>query len=283
LTFRGRKLCIALPDTALEEHSSLRDKTVKLGMIARTCSIFGVDLIAIFRDNRGRGEASLMKKILQYLETPQYLRKRLFQLDETLKYAGLLPPLRIPSHKPKIPVEGVRVGELREGVVVEGNRVDVGLEAFLKLRDRTSINKRVTVRITKVNPLEGVAADKTSATAYWGYDVEIKSVSELLTDGRYKLKIATSRYGDRLDGVIRQLKIRFGGSDAVMLLFGSPSHGLLDIIGNELKQRVDFVVNLYAEQHVITVRMEEAIGAALYLINLLSIDRQLLMNKFGGL
>src|SRR5580700_169795 len=118
MTLAGKKLSIAFPDTVLEEHDSLREKTVKLGQIARACSVFGVDDVLVFRDPRG-GESGLIRRVLEYLETPQYLRKRLFPLDESLRYAGLLPPLRIPSHKPKVPVESLRPGDFREGVVLE--------------------------------------------------------------------------------------------------------------------------------------------------------------------
>ncbi len=40
-----------------------------------------------------------------------------------------------------------------------------------------------------------------------------------------------------------------------------------------LRQRVGFVVNLYPEQHVVTVRTEEAMGSALYLLEVLSVSK----------
>ena len=62
-----------------------------------------------------------------------------------------------------------------------------------------------------------------------------------------------------------QLQEEFGSSKGVMALFGSPSRGLFDMIKN-LRQRVRFVVNLYPEQKAVTVRTEEAMGSALYLL-----------------
>ena len=107
----GKRICVAIPDTVLEEQDSVREKTAKLGQIARYCALFGVDSIRVFHDPRGRGESSFIKKVLEYLETPQYLRRRLFPLSEELRYAGLLPPLRIPSHKAEGPPrEGSRQG-----------------------------------------------------------------------------------------------------------------------------------------------------------------------------
>ena len=53
------------------------------------------------------------------------------------------------------------------------------------------------------------------------------------------------------------------------MLFGSPSRGLFDMV-TDLRRRVGFVVNLYPEQHVATVRTEEAIASALYLLEVLN-------------
>ncbi len=267
LTISGRQISVAFPDTILEEHSdSLRDKTAKLGQIARTCSVFGVDTIQVFRDPRGRGESALIKRILEYLETPQYLRRRLFALDESLKFAGLLPPLRIPSHKAKIRIEKLRVGEFREGVVLtDGLTVDIGFEKPLTLRYKIAVNKRVTTRVTSVAPLEGVLSDREHTGEYWGYTVEVKGVDEVLSDSRYSPKIATSRYGTPLSASLGQLREAIHTSRGVMVIFGSPSRGLLDMIKN-LRQRVPFVVNLYPEQHTVTVRTEEAMSSGLYLL-----------------
>lgn len=193
VTIAGRRLAIAFPDTVLEEHESLRDKTMKIGQIARMCSVYGVDTVEIFRDQRGRGESSLIRHVLEYLETPQYLRRRLFPLDDSLRFAGLLPPLRIPSHRPKVPLSRVSPGELREGVILaDGGTVDVGLDFPLALRQRLGGDKRVTVRITSVSPLAGVVVDRSEATEYWGYTVEVRGVEEVITDHRFGMKIATS-------------------------------------------------------------------------------------------
>jgi methyltransferase len=273
MTLAGKKLSIAFPDTVLEEHDSLREKTVKLGQVARACSVFGVDDVLVFRDPRGRGESSLIRRVLEYLETPQYLRKRLFPLDESLKYAGLLPPLRIPSHKPKVPVESLRPGDFREGVVLEdGATVDVGLERPLALREKVRGPRRVTVKITSVTPFQGVLADRSQPREYWGYIVEDRSVEQVLSDSRFRLKIATSRLGVPLTACIGNLQGQVNGSEGIMVIFGSPSRGLFDLI-SDLPRRVEFVVNLYPEQHVATVRTEEAMSSALYLLEVLNISQ----------
>jgi len=270
MTLAGKKLSIAFPDTVLEERDSLREKTVKLGQIARTCSVFGVDIVQVFHDPRGGGEPGLIGRVLEYLETPQYLRRRLFPLDESLKFAGLLPPLRIPSHKPKVAVASLRPGEYREGAVLEdGVTVDVGLDVPLALSQRVASRKRLTVKITSTTPLQGVPANRWQAGEYWGYTVEERSMEDVLSDSRFGLKIATSRLGDPLGPSLGDLGGRVSASGSILVLFGAPSRGLFDMTA-DLRRRVAFVLNLYAEQHVTTVRSEEAIASALYLLQVLN-------------
>jgi len=271
LAFLGKKLAIAIPDTVLEEQDSLREKTVKLGVIARACSIYGVDVIEVFKDEKRRGEPALIRKILEYIETPQYLRKRLYTLDESLKYAGLLPPLRIPSHRPKVPIERLMAGEVREGVTNTDGTVDVGLERGPRLKEKAGPGRRVTVRITSKNPLAAELTTREQVHEYWGYKVESRTKEEVLSDTRFALKIATSRYGNALQSQVFRLRESVLRCGSLKLVFGSPSRGLFDIMGQELSQRVDFVINLFAEQHVETVRTEEAIFAALSLVNTLAL------------
>src|SRR5271170_7019394 len=163
MTLAGKRICVAVPDTVLEEQDSVREKTAKLGQIARYCAVFGVDTIRVFHDPRGRGESALIKKILEYLETPQYLRRRLFPLSEELRFAGLLPPLRIPSHKAKVPMGRLQAGEFREGVVLtDGFSVDAGLDIPITLRKRDAPQRRVTLKIISASQtrVEGQPVDR---------------------------------------------------------------------------------------------------------------------------
>jgi predicted SPOUT superfamily RNA methylase MTH1 len=268
----GKRVCVAVPDTVLEEQDSLREKTAKLGQIARYCSIFGVDSIRVFHDPRGRGESSFIKRVLEYLETPQYLRRRLFPLSEELRYAGLLPPLRIPSHKAKVPLGRVQAGEYREGVVLaDGFSVDAGLDIPVALRRKEAPQRRITLRITSASQsgLEGLPVNRSELPTYWGYSVDVSGTAALLADPAFPLKVATSRLGDPVGRVARGLRIDLQSSKEVMLLFGSPSRGLFETIGKDLRSRVSYVLNLFPQQNVVTARSEEAILSALYLVGLL--------------
>jgi methyltransferase len=273
MTLAGRRICVAVPDTVLEEQDSIREKTAKVGQIARYCSIFGVDAIRVFHDPRGRGESSFIKKVLEYLETPQYLRRRLFPLSEELRFAGLLPPLRIPSHTAKVPLSRLQPGEFREGVVLaDGFSVDAGLDMPVTLRKKEPPQRRITVKITAASPsgVEGTPVDRRDIKPYWGYSVEVSGTGALLADSAFPLKVATSRHGDPVARVARSLRIDLKGTGGVMLLFGSPSRGLFESVGKDLRSRVNYVMNLFPEQNVVTARSEEAILSALYLVGLLA-------------
>ena len=269
----GRRLAVSIPDTVLEEKMSPRDKTAKLGLIARACAIYGVDVIEVFKDRRGGGEAEAICRVLGYLETPQYLRKRLFPLDETLKFAGLLPPLRIPSHKPRVPLDRIAPGEVREGVVNPDGSVDVGLDEAPKLLDRARPGRRVTVRISSTTPFAARVIERNEVDRYWGYSVETKGLDEVLDDPRFKAKIATSRLGTPLPQALDRLRTLLEGGNGIKLLFGSPSQGLFEMVGRDLDRKVDLVVNLFPGQQVETVRTEEALFAGLGAVALVSAEK----------
>ena len=273
MTLAGKRICVSIPDTILEEQESLREKTSKLGQVARYCALFGVDAIRVFHDPRGRGESSFIKRVLEFLETPQYLRRRLFPLSEDLRFAGLLPPLRIPSHKSKVPLGRINAGEFREGVVLaDGFSVDAGLDVPVTLRKKETPQRRVTLKISSVSNsrLEGTLVDRRDVATYWGYSVDVSGTGSLLADPAFPLKVATSRHGDPVARVARGLRKDLQGTGAVMLLFGSPSRGLFETIGKDLRSKVSYVVNLFPEQNVVTARSEEAIISALYLVGLLA-------------
>jgi len=278
----GRRLAVAIPETVLEERDSPRDKMVKLGMIARACSVYGVDTIQIFKDDLRRGELGLIKKVLEYLETPQYLRKRLYPLDETLRYAGLLPPLRIPSHKPKIPLHELALGDTREGVTNSDGTVDVGLDNSVRLKDGIEPNRRVTVRIVSTDPLRAELTTREKVPEYWGYSVQAATLDEVFLDKKFELKLATSKLGNPLRSVVPALARKVAEASSLKLIFGSPSKGLFEIVGPDLKWKTDFVVNLFADQHVETVRTEEAIFAGLNLVNVLAVSESLSANRKTG-
>ena len=59
----------------------------------------------------------LIITLLEYLDTPQYLRKKIYPKLESLKYVGKLHPIRSPHHKDKNSVNNIRNGEVRVGIL----------------------------------------------------------------------------------------------------------------------------------------------------------------------
>ena len=91
------ELSIAIPDSSLLDESTQLDKSRKISTIARACAIFKINTIYIYNDKGSNQDRSLLVTILKYLETPPFLRKRLFPRVNELKYAGVLHPLKIPT------------------------------------------------------------------------------------------------------------------------------------------------------------------------------------------
>src|SRR5208337_1709947 len=120
--------------------------------------------------------------LLSYLETPQYLRKRLFKLSPDLQYAGILPPLRTPHHPLNRRMKELRAGELREAVTLSRTEkqtlVDIGVEQPALIRDKNLvIGKRVTVKVFKVGKVVEVElANREEAPSYWGYTVTVENL-----------------------------------------------------------------------------------------------------------
>lgn len=280
-------LSIAIPASLVSDIPHLREKTSTIGMIGRAAAIFRVEEIIIFPDQPKkdqRKEANLIKLILSYMETPQYLRKRLFKIRPELRYVGVLPPLRTPHHPLARSSEDLKIGEFREGVVVSssrgGSKVYIGVEKPAFVREvKLPVGKRVTVKIVGLNSeIEAVLARRDEIRDYWGYKVTVseRSLGEILKN--WDLIIATSKYGVPFIRVKDELVQKWRKAKRRIVLFGSPSAGLYEILkleGLNLDEIADFVVNTIPLQGVETVRTEEAVYASLAIFNLfISSDNQ---------
>ncbi len=280
---RGFELSVALPASLVSDIPHLREKSLKVGLIGRAAAIFKVDEIIIFPDAPDVAQsrdARLISVILSYMETPQYLRKRLFKIRPELRYAGILPPLRTPHHPLADKIRDLRVGEYREGVVVssarDGSLVVIGVERPVLAPDRRlQIDSRVTVRITELGRRPRAAlASRDEIEEYWGYRVTVKDIpfGQLVKKGPFDLVVATSRYGIPIMEIEEELAGRWRESHRILVAFGAPTEGLREIVSREdleLDGVADFVVNMIPDQGTETVRTEEAVYASLALLNCL--------------
>jgi predicted SPOUT superfamily RNA methylase MTH1 len=276
-----QELKIAIPASLVSDIPHLREKTSRIGMVGRAAAIFSVGEIIVFPDMPGKDqhrEISLITTILSYIETPQYLRKRLFKIKPELRYVGVLPPLRTLHHPLQNRAKDLIDGEYREGAVVshtgECSLVDVGVEQNVLIRNkRIPINTRITVRIKKAEkPLEAEVANRNEIQAYWGYRITSseETLGKLLKGPTFDLVIATSKYGKPFAEASKELMPRWESSRKTLVVFGAPTRGLYEIAEQEnldLDDTADFVVNTIPRQAVETVRTEEALYVTLGILN----------------
>ncbi|HEX2614962.1 MAG TPA: putative RNA uridine N3 methyltransferase, partial [Nitrososphaera sp.] len=143
---------VAIPDSALSDEQTKRDKSIKIAQFARACSIFRVKRIYIYHDSLSqfeREDPNLLKTILQYLDTPQYLRKILYPRMHQLEYAGILHPIKAPHHRPPEDIKKVRAGDVRTGVIakVKGQLfVEAGLGSLIPFVGAGFEGKKVNVK-----------------------------------------------------------------------------------------------------------------------------------------
>ena len=275
---------IAIPASFVSDIPHIREKTFRIGLISRAAAMFRVDEVIIFPDMPNvnqREDTRLIQAVLSYMETPQYLRRRLFRIIPELQYAGTLPPLRTPHHPTANKTSDLKEGEFREGVVVsvsnEGSLVDIGVEQPALLREaKLKEDSRITVRISAVSKRPEVTlADSKDIKTYWGYKVTVSNApfGQFLKARQFDLLIATSRRGRQIKEVMDDLASKFKSSQNILTAFGAPSQGLHEIAAREqtkLDDIADFVVNTIPNQATETVRTEEAVYASLSILNTLS-------------
>ena len=275
------KLAIAIPASTISDTPHLREKTAKIGLIGRAAAIFRVDEIIVYQDNPKANqsrELDFIALLLNYLETPQYLRKRLFKIEPDLQFAGILPPLRTPHHPLSGKLRDLKVGEYREGLVLsqtkEGLLVDIGVEQPAVLREtQYAVGDRLTLQIINVGTrVEVQAANRDDVPVYWGFKVRVEKrpFVQFVRDREFDLTIATAKLGSKFTAVAGEIEKKWSRSQHVLVAFGAPSRGLHEIAkeeGAKLESIVDFVVNTIPEQGTATVRTEEALFASLAILN----------------
>jgi predicted SPOUT superfamily RNA methylase MTH1 len=264
------KLSIAIPESALSDESLKIDKTRKISVLARACAIFKIDTIYVYQEGNNKSDGALMIMILKYLETPQFLRRRLFQKMNDLKFAGVLQPLKIPSHITPANSKKIIRGDVREGIVVsvKGKKfVDVGINRLIEFYGNTSVGKRITVQFKEGYPKLSVKEiDKSEVPAYWGYSVkERANLYSVLSEWKGNI-IMTSRKGKTVTS--EQLSKYTKTDEPILVVFGSPEKGIHEIIGGNMnKVQNAKSLNFFPNQATETVRLEEAILGTLAILN----------------
>ncbi len=271
---------VLLPSSFLADADTPQQKTIKSGTVGRASAMFRVERLIVYNDNDPRvsnqtAEAKLLSMLLQYMETPQYLRKIIFPMRSELRHAGLLPPLRTPHHP--LGNEKVRQGDYREAAVLSSSddhsTLELGLPEKGLLNKKLKVGERVTVRLGERvgNGIRVELVPKVEVGEYWGYEVKFaKNIAEGLKEANADYVIGTSRHGQNLYEAVNAIK----GSNpsSIAVVFGGPYAGLPEICkrqGIDAKALFDVVVNTIPNQGTATIRTEEALTATLALLNVL--------------
>jgi hypothetical protein len=276
-----KNLSIAIPASIISDTPHLREKTAKVGLIGRAAAIFRIEQIILYPDNKKTDQTKdleFISLLLNYLETPQYLRKTLFKIEPDLQYAGILPPLRTPHHPLSGKTKHLKIGEYREGIVLsetkQGLQVDIGVQQPALMRQKQySQKERLTLQVINLgDQVEVQPVNRDAIPTYWGYKVktEKRPFSQIARDEDFELRIATARIGSNFNDVTDQIRKKWQDSKQILIAFGAPTRGLHEIVADQdqqLEQLVDFTINTIPNQGTATVRTEEALIASLAILN----------------
>jgi predicted SPOUT superfamily RNA methylase MTH1 len=275
------KFDVSIPDSFLYDVSTEIDKTLKIFQLARALSIFRVNNIFIYHDkllNTRRDDLQLMVTILEYLDTPQYLRRKIYPKLDILKYVGKLHPLRSHHHKDKMEITDIKTGEIRVGLIEKRSNayfVDVGLGIPIKYDGKfRQGGRKVNVKLLKKkNYVNAIDIEKTEiGEKYWGYNVfQMKDLKNIMQKYPLSNVILTSKYSkyfnpsdNEISKVIRPLD-----NNSILIVFGSPKFGLHSILPKEKINISKYCsYNFFPNQGTQTVRLEESIYCVLSILNI---------------
>ena len=282
-------LSILLPSSIIDNAQSKELRTYLIGEIARIIGIFKISEIIILHDKLKENSKDYLNyfvKNLQYLETPQYLRKTLFPKSEDLLMSGLMNPLESQHH--------LRIDEwcpYREGCVinrpvkegVNASWVNIGLKKDCKINQRLPEKTRLTIKLKEKgfdNKLKYYTGEPVSMSEpleklglYWGYIVRVcenfnEVFSQSIYNENYDFIIGTSDKGENYKYAnynkkkdFKHALIIFGGIQGIEGMFDYDEHN---------KKNIDNIFDLYlntcVNQGLRTIRTEEAILISLAVI-----------------
>ena len=264
-------LSIAIPDSTLQDESTLLYKTKKVSIIARACAIFKINKIFIYKDKNGnKNDTALLSTLLKYLETPPYFRRQLFPKSKLLNYSGVLQPLNTPNHLLTSNQKLIKNGDLRDGLVIyyRGKKfVDVGINKPIPYFGKMKSGTRIIVKIIETKPKFIIReVSKGDINDYWGYKVKERgNLFSTLSSWTSKI-ILTSKKGKIFTSsdAVKTIK----SNDSILLVFGTTNKGIHEILGADIKKiQNSKIYNFFPNQGTQTVRLEEAILGILSIIN----------------
>ena len=283
-------LSILIPSSIVDNAQSKELRTYLIGELARTIGIFKISEVIIFHDklkDNSRDYINYFVKNLQYLETPQYLRKTLFPMSEDLKLSGLMNPLESQHHLRKDEWSPYREGcVLDRPVNGDYSWVNIGLNKDCKINQKIPPKTRVTVKLNENNfnnKLKYYTGTPVSMSepylkngTYWGYVVRVcetyKDIfNNSIYDEGYDFVIGTSDKGENYKNAdygkkkdFKHCLIIFGGISGIEGLMNDDEHN--NINSKNIEKNFDLYLNTCMNQGLRTIRTEEAILISLAVI-----------------
>ena len=279
-------LSVAIPDSSLIDSKSLLEKSLRVAQFARSLSIFRVEKVYVYKDMSTANkqyDLKLLILLLEYLDTPQYLRKLLYPKMKYLQFAGMLPPIQSPHHKKFVRTSEIQSGEVRPGVLLKERGswvVDVGLDRTIPFVGHTEISKKSIFKLIlkKGQLVAEEIQGKVNDGNYWGYQVTTIPSLTYITRRSSDVKfLVTSRRGKPISSVIPSITERVRHASEVVVIFGSPKNDAREIVSRNDENLINssLVINMFPFQGTKTVRLEEALLGSLALINNILVTCQL--------
>lgn len=270
-------LSLFIPNSFLAETNDLKVKTYKVGIISRALAVYRIKNVIIyndksFNDERGFKDAEFIETVLNYMNTPQYLRKRAFPIQADLKHVGILPPLRTPYHPTN---DSPNQGDYRQGFTVKRNKkgtfVDIGMDKLAFCKEQLTINKIFSFKITKIAK-EVIVTPEEPDDIYWGYKTinENNGLKKSLNKLNPNLVIVTTRYADTINSIFDELRYKVNKSNNIAIVFGGPYSSVENDFSDLKWESIE--INTIPNQGTQTVRTEEAVVSTLSLFNILLTD-----------
>ena len=283
-------LSILIPSSIVDNAQSKELRTYLIGELARTIGIFKISEVIIFHDklkDNSRDYINYFVKNLQYLETPQYLRKTLFPMSEDLKLSGLMNPFESQHHLRKDEWSPYREGcVLDRPVNGDYSWVNIGLNKDCKINQKIPPKTRVTVKLNENNfnnKLKYYTGTPVSMSepylkngTYWGYVVRVcetyKDIfNNSIYDEGYDFVIGTSDKGENYKNAdygkkkdFKHCLIIFGGISGIEGMMNDDEHN--NINSKNIAENFDLYLNTCMNQGLRTIRTEEAILISLAVI-----------------
>lgn len=266
------KITIALPDSILENEDTLLLKTMKIGSLSRTITMFRVAKLLFYQDSSNFKDKKILNDLFTYLQCPPYLRKYLPSIPN-LRYTAILPPLHSPNHT------GVCMNDITfiAGRVNEQNShdgkiiVDIGKKTPLYFPQGNFVNKGQFVIIKKqfndYSIEKGLPFDGYWYTQHQLLELPLNQFLKKFHTQFYV--IGASKSGENISKTHMNL-LKMGRNSAYLLAFG-PLKGVFRSYVKE-DNLIDKWINFVPNQATKTVKIEEALHSALSIMNMYSLD-----------